>query len=42
MALPLPLSRLGRSDPAAAPVALILRSRTEQLRFLRAIRPSWR
>jgi len=39
MALPLPLSSASvASDPAAAPVALILRSRTEQLRFLRAIR----
>ena len=39
MALPLPLSSAPvASDPAVAPVALILRSRTEQLRFLRAIR----
>jgi signal transduction histidine kinase len=39
MALPLPLSSASvTSDLAAAPVALILRSRTEQLRFLRAIR----
>ena len=39
MALPLPLSSAAvASDPAVAPVALILRSRTEQLRFLRAIR----
>jgi signal transduction histidine kinase len=39
MALPVLLSSaLVTGDPAAAPVALILRSRTEQLRFLRAIR----
>jgi signal transduction histidine kinase len=39
MALPLPLSSASvTSDLAAAPVALILRSITEQLRILRAIR----
>jgi signal transduction histidine kinase len=39
MALPLPLSSASvTNDLTAAPVALILRSRTEQLRFLRAIR----
>ena len=38
VALPVLLSSaLVTGDPAAAPVALILRSRTEQLRFLRAI-----
>jgi signal transduction histidine kinase len=39
MAVALPLSSASvTSDLAAAPLALILRSRTEQLRFLRAIR----
>jgi signal transduction histidine kinase len=39
VALPLPLSSgQVEATPSAGPVALILRSRTEQLRFLRAIR----